>query len=90
VSLLVDGGGHVMAPRLPVRGRNEVSGVLVDLLGPASGWSSSIVDVNGAPAVVFYDGGRVAGVLNLRIRACRVSDLWAVLNPDKLRHWNTL
>ncbi|WP_336647657.1 hypothetical protein [Microbacterium sp. MMO-10] len=89
VSLIVDGGGRVPAPSSPVLGRDDVSRALVDLLGPASGWISSIVEVNGAPAVVFQDGSRVAGVLSLRIRACHVSGMWAVVNPDKLRHWNT-
>ncbi len=89
VSLIVDGGGRVLAPSSPVLGRDDVSRALVDLLGPASGWISSIVEVNGAPAVVFHDGSRVAGVLSLRIRACHVSGMWAVVNPDKLRHWNT-
>jgi len=88
VTLLVDGGGQVVAPTIPVQGRADVSRVLVELMGPVTGWSSTVVDVNGAPAMVFRDGGRVAAVLNLRMRFRRVSGLWAVLNPDKLRHWN--
>jgi len=79
----------VVAPTIPVGGRAEVSDVLVHLMGPATGWTSTVVDVNGAPAMVFRDGSRVAAVLNLRIRFRRVAGLWAVLNPDKLRHWNT-
>lgn len=88
VTLLVDGGGLMVAPTIPVQGRADVSRVLVELMGPVTGWSSTVVDVNGAPAMVFRDGGRVAAVLNLRMRFRRVSGLWAVLNPDKLRHWN--
>lgn len=87
--LLVDSGGRVVAPTTPVRGRAEVSDVLVNLMGPATGWTSTVIDVNGAPAMVFRDGGRVAAVLNLRTPFRRVAELWAVLNPDKLRHWNT-
>jgi RNA polymerase sigma-70 factor (ECF subfamily) len=79
----------VVAPTIPVLGRAEVSDALVDLMGPATGWTSTVVDVNGAPAMVFRDGSRVAAVLNLRIQFRRVAVLWAVLNPDKLRHWNT-
>lgn len=89
VTLLVDSGGRVVAPTIPVLGRAEVSDVLVSLMGPATGWTSTVVDVNGAPAMVFRDGSRVAAVLNLRIQFRRIAGLWAVLNPDKLRHWNT-
>lgn len=89
ITLLVDSGGRVTAPTLPVRGRAEVADVLVNLMGPVTGWNATVVDVNGAPAMVFHDGSRVAAVLNLRMRFRRVAALGAVLNPDKLQHWNT-
>ncbi|GAU68966.1 putative RNA polymerase ECF-type sigma factor [Streptomyces sp. NBRC 110611] len=45
------------------------------------------VDVNGAPGLVFADAtGRQAGVLAFTVRQGRITQVDAVINPDKLGH----
>ncbi|GAA4355341.1 hypothetical protein [Microbacterium rhizosphaerae] len=88
VTLLVDGGGRVAAPSAPIVGRRAAAGALVELLTPTAASSSTMATVNGAPAIAFHEGARVVAVLALRLRGRRASDVWLVVNPDKLRHWN--
>jgi RNA polymerase sigma-70 factor (ECF subfamily) len=45
-------------------------------------------DVNGAAGIVVRSNDRVVAVISVGVRAAKVSQLWAVTNPDKLRHWN--
>jgi RNA polymerase sigma-70 factor (ECF subfamily) len=90
MTLVVDGGGRVPAPAGPVRGRAAAADALIGMFGPRTGSSSTVVSVNGAPALVFRRAGGVVAVLTLRTRGARVFDAWIVANPDKLRHWNSL
>ncbi|MEV0788415.1 hypothetical protein [Kribbella sp. NPDC050459] len=86
-----DGGGRVPAALEPVRGPAQVVRCLTALLRPDL--ALTVEAVNGQPGVVLRDTGRPAGpvvaVLSLRVTGAKVTDVWIVLNPDKLRHWRT-
>ncbi|KUL51640.1 siderophore-interacting protein [Streptomyces sp. NRRL F-4489] len=84
-----DGGGKVSAARRPVLGREKVArytwGVATGGLALES-VRLSLRDVNGAPGLVFTDptGAFPPGVLAFTVHAGRITEVSAVLNPDKL------
>ncbi|MEJ2865785.1 RNA polymerase sigma factor SigJ [Actinomycetospora flava] len=84
VTLWSDGGGKVTAARRPVHGREAVARFLVGILGPGR-WqgTGAAAEVNGAPAVLAFLGGRLDGVMAVEgdgeVRAVRI-----LRNPDKL------
>jgi RNA polymerase sigma-70 factor (ECF subfamily) len=80
-----DGGGRVRAALRPIVGRDNVLRFVAGLtqrfgLGPAS-----LVDVNGAPAMR-VNVGRQMQLLAIQTDGGRISAIYGVLNPDKLRH----
>jgi RNA polymerase sigma-70 factor (ECF subfamily) len=45
--------------------------------------------VNGQPGLVAQRDGVTVAVYAFRITRDRITDIWVVLNPDKLRPWTT-
>lgn len=88
VTLVVDSGGRIPAPPVPVRGRSEVAAILLQMLGGALGGSSTVASVNGSPALVYRRGDTAVAVVVAHMHGPRISDVWVVANPDKLHHWN--
>ena len=87
VEMLTDGGGMVEANPHGVRGSVAVARRICDVLQrqPAE---ISEAEINGLPGLVFRRGGAVDAVISVKVRRGRVTDIWVVLNPEKLRHWN--
>ncbi|HVA24743.1 MAG TPA: RNA polymerase sigma-70 factor [Chloroflexota bacterium] len=86
VVLVGDGGGKVPAasPR-PVRSRDAVAnGIIANLakFPPERVW---VEEVNGGPAIVVKQGGRLSAVLELNVRDGVITSMYAVANPDKLQ-----
>ena len=93
VAMAVDSGGKVPADRRIVRGRARVAERACTLLENAPFDSAGQLDiteqqVNGQAGLVLRRKGRVCGVVSVNVRNGLVTDLWIMLNPDKLRHWN--
>jgi hypothetical protein len=82
-----DGGGQVAAALTPVRGADQVARCVAELVGPET--VLSVEAVNGEPGVVLRVVGGVVAVLSLKVTGAKVSTVWIVLNPDKLRHWRS-
>lgn len=82
VVLLTDGGGVVQAALSPVEGAGRVARVL---RGAASA-SLQPAQVNGYPALIARQGGRIDTVLAIRVDDGLITGLYAVRNPDKLSH----
>ncbi|WP_338677429.1 RNA polymerase sigma factor SigJ [Streptomyces sp. SCSIO 30461] len=84
-----DGGGKVSAARVPVLGRVKVARFTQGLMrafDPAS-MAFTVRDVNGAPGLVFTDTATgMTGVYAFTVLDGRITEVDAVLNPDKLRH----
>ena len=87
--LVSDGGGKALAPLRPLLGREAITSFLLGLarklaqLGPAE---TSFARINGQPGMVVRDA---AGVTTLALEIDeqgRIAALYAVRNPDKLRH----
>ncbi len=89
VSVRVDGGGHVRIGPTAITGREDVGSFLTSLLGNQGGIDMAVGHVNGSPGVVVRRAHRVVAVLALDFGGGYVHDVWIVVNPDKLAHWNT-
>ncbi|MFF0267501.1 hypothetical protein [Kribbella sp. NPDC004536] len=85
VTAVSDGGGQVAAAMEPVHGPVQVARCLSELLQPEL--ALTVEAVNGEPGVVLRSVERVVAVMSLKVTGPKVSTVWIVLNPDKLRHW---
>jgi RNA polymerase sigma factor (sigma-70 family) len=82
-----DGGGLVPAALHPVVGAEEVARFLVDLAAREPRMTLLEQPVNGSPGLVVQLGGATVGVLAFGVTGDRISHIWAVRNPEKLRPW---
>jgi RNA polymerase sigma-70 factor (ECF subfamily) len=86
--LVIDSGGRVPAPLDPVGGRARIVDMLVRFLDTHPEAVAVECPVNGEPGIALHTGQDIVGVLTVGVRAERISRLWLVVNPDKLRAWN--
>ena len=89
-TMTADGGGLARAALSPVEGGEQVARYLADLaaLAPA-GLTILERTVNGQPGLVAQHDGITVTVFAFDITAGRITHIWAVRNPDKLRPWTT-
>jgi RNA polymerase sigma-70 factor (ECF subfamily) len=89
VELTIDSGGAV-----PIRnrasGRSDVTDLLLELIAYFPRLRLEPGEINGTPGIVLLSAQHVVGVLNAARRGGRAQQLWIVVNPDKLRHWNAM
>ncbi|EMF28991.1 RNA polymerase sigma factor [Streptomyces gancidicus BKS 13-15] len=83
-----DGGGKVRTLTQPVVGGPRVARSLLTLLARHPRTTVHTRPVNGRTGLVARYDGQVAAVVCLDLAGTRVVQVWAVLNPDKLRSWN--
>jgi len=91
VTLWTDGGGKVRQATRPVTGAERVAkwfaGVATrsyEGVAPEE-WRAEVVDLNGAPGIVFSGGGRVIATLTLDLdEQGLIVGIHNVANPDKL------
>jgi len=82
-----DSGGKTTAARRPVVGAEKVAAILVELFHKGhriSGLRIETVNCNSAPAILAYRGDRLEGVFLVEIADGRITNFYAVRNPDKL------
>jgi RNA polymerase sigma-70 factor (ECF subfamily) len=80
-----DGGGKVRAALRPILGRDKVSSFLLGLVARYDFKEVRMMEVNGLPAVATQVGGHRQLVM-IGIRDGHISEIYGVLNPDKLAH----
>ena len=83
VVLRSDGGGVVAAARHPIQGGEGVARFLAVFAKIAPGARVDTVWLNGAPAARIDFNGEVTAV-SLVIEGSRITDIYAMRNPDKL------
>ena len=83
-----DGGGKVRAALRPVVGRDKVARLFLGLMRREPEVELVEDDVNGMPGVAVRIGGTTFAVLSVGIGGGLITDVWLVVNPDKLRAWN--
>ena len=88
ITIVIDGGGKVDAAETPVQGIDQVARLLTQHFTGACETTASERSVNGHAGLVFRQAERVVAVLSANLKSGQIVDLWVVVNPDKLRHWN--
>ncbi|CCQ16671.1 RNA polymerase sigma-70 factor, ECF subfamily [Rhodococcus sp. AW25M09] len=87
VSLVSDGGGRISAARNAVVGSDRVARFIRGITAKSTDLDWSIESVNGLSGIVIRREGLVFAVIGFATTEGAVTDVWIVLNPDKLRHW---
>jgi RNA polymerase sigma factor (sigma-70 family) len=82
-----DGGGVVHASAHPAQGAEQIARFFADLVGKMAGITLLERTVNGQPGLVAEQDGVTVAVYAFEIAGDRITRIWAVLNPDKLRPW---
>ncbi|MEU4409200.1 sigma factor [Streptosporangium sp. NPDC023963] len=84
VIVITDGGGRVRVPLQPVSGTEQAARYILDLFGGQAGVTLVKTSVNGGPGLIVRVAGTTAAVVVLHFCRDLVSDVWIVMNPDKL------
>jgi hypothetical protein len=88
-----DGGGKVQANLKPIYGQQAVARFWLSVTGKTPRPLTFTPDeINGSPAFVLWDAGRLAGVLGLTQSAggtSEIQEIYALLNPEKLAYLRT-
>ncbi|MCL2582242.1 MAG: RNA polymerase sigma factor SigJ [Streptosporangiales bacterium] len=85
-TITADGGGLVPAAPRPVTGADRIARFLV---GQRVG-ARPILErpVNGQPGLVSVEDGTAVTVFAFAVDGMRITRIWAMRNPEKLRPWN--
>jgi RNA polymerase sigma-70 factor (ECF subfamily) len=88
-TFIADGGGLASAHLRPIEGGEKTARACVDI----AGWAPNVTllerTVNGQPGLVAQQDGVTVTVYTFDIAGDRITHIWAVRNPDKLRPWKT-
>ncbi len=84
-----DGGGLATAEPRPVQGAEQIARFFIDRAGAAPGVTVLECTVNGQPGLVARQEGVTVSVMAFDVAGDRITHIWAILNPDKLRPWTT-
>ncbi|HEX4660155.1 MAG TPA: RNA polymerase sigma factor SigJ [Streptosporangiaceae bacterium] len=89
-TVIADGGGLVPAALRPIEGGEQIARYLADLAGRTPS-NVTILErtVNGQPGLVAQQDGVTVTVFAFGIAGDKITRIWAVRNPDKLRPWTT-
>ncbi|NUU25217.1 MAG: RNA polymerase sigma factor SigJ [Streptomycetaceae bacterium] len=89
-TVIADGGGVTQASLHPIEGGERIAHYLADLFARAAGGLAVLErTVNGRPGLIAQQDGRTVAVYAFEIADDRITRIWAVLNPAKLRPWTT-
>ena len=89
-TVIADGGGLVSAALHPIEGGEQIARYLAGIAGRAAG-SMTFLErtVNGQPGLVAQQDGVTVTVFAFEVAGDRITRIWAVRNPGKLRTWTT-
>jgi RNA polymerase sigma-70 factor (ECF subfamily) len=88
-TVIADGGGLVPAALRPIEGGEQIARYLADLAGRALELTILERTVNGQPGLVAQQDGVTVTVFAFDVAGDRITHIWAIRNPDKLRPWTT-
>jgi RNA polymerase sigma-70 factor (ECF subfamily) len=89
-TVVADGGGLVTAALHPIEGREQVARYLAELADRVPGGLAILErTVNGQPGLVAQQDGVTVTVFAFEVAGDKITHIWAVRNPDKLRPWTT-
>ena len=84
---IADGGGRVPAALEPREGASAIATAFVELANRVAGLVFEEHTVNGQPGLVGRHDGTTVAVLSFDVADDRITRIWVVRNPDKLRPW---
>jgi RNA polymerase sigma factor (sigma-70 family) len=84
---VADGGGKVSAARRPIAGGEQVARYLVGIVGRTSSLTILETMVNGQAGLVLQRDGVTVTVFAFNIEVGKITRIWVIRNPDKLRTW---
>ncbi|MDT0611106.1 RNA polymerase sigma factor SigJ [Streptomyces lancefieldiae] len=85
--MTADGGGMVGTALRPIEGGARIAQYMVAIAAKAPGLELLERPVNGVPGLVAQRAGVVMTVASFVVTDGRVTRIWAVRNPEKLRSW---
>ncbi|OPG11928.1 RNA polymerase sigma factor SigJ [Microbispora sp. GKU 823] len=85
--MTADGGGMVDTVLRPIEGGARIARYMVSIADKAPGLELLERSVNGVPGLVAQRAGVVVTVASFDVADGRVTRIWAVRNPEKLRLW---
>ncbi|MER5385193.1 RNA polymerase sigma factor SigJ [Streptomyces sp. NPDC002688] len=85
--MTADGGGMVGTVLRPIEGGALIARYMVAIADKAPGLELLERSVNGVPGLVARRAGAVTTVASFDVAHGRVTRIWAVRNPEKLRAW---
>ncbi len=86
-TMIADGGGLVGAALRPIEGSESIAQYLIHIAAKAPGLTLLERTVNGRPGLVAQHTGVTVTVAAFNLTDDRVTHIWAVRNPEKLRPW---
>jgi RNA polymerase sigma-70 factor (ECF subfamily) len=82
-----DGGGKVQTNLKTIYGQQAVARFWLSVTRKNQRpLTSTLAEINGSPALMFWDDGSLAGVLSLSYSAVGIQEIYALLNPEKLAY----
>ncbi|SUW70201.1 RNA polymerase sigma factor SigJ [Brevibacterium iodinum] len=88
VTAVTDGGGLVSAAIDPLVGAEQVATFFKAVMLKQPNLNISEAVVNYQPGLIGSAHGRVIAVVATQITMPRISNIWAIRNPEKLRLWH--
>ncbi|HEX5288027.1 MAG TPA: RNA polymerase sigma factor SigJ [Streptosporangiaceae bacterium] len=89
-TMTADGGGLAVAALRPIEGGERIARYAVDLASRVTGGLTLLErTVNGQPGLVAQQDGVTVTVFAFDVDGDRITRIWAVRNPEKLRPWMT-
>ncbi|GHB04983.1 RNA polymerase sigma factor SigJ [Streptomyces chryseus] len=86
-TMIADGGGLVGTVLRPVEGGERIAQYLIHIADKAPGLTLLERTVNGGPGLVAQHVGVTVSVAAFSHSGGRVTRIWAIRNPEKLRPW---
>ena len=86
-----DGGGRAATFLHPIEGGEQIARAWVELARPRDRPTSTILErtVNGQPGLVAQQDGVTVTVFAFDVADDKITHIWVVRNPEKLRQWTT-
>ena len=84
-----DGGGLAITFLHPIEGSEQIARAWIEIANRAAASNTTLLErtVNGQPGLIAQRGGTTVTVLAFSIEGDRITRIWAIRNPDKLRAW---
>jgi RNA polymerase sigma-70 factor (ECF subfamily) len=84
-----DGGGIALTFLEPIHGGEQIARAWIEIANNHAPGDVTFLErtVNGQPGLVAHQDGRILTVFAFDVADDRIRHIWAIRNPEKLRHW---